>query len=272
MKKTVEEGVYRDMSNEVYHQKNGYYSSSVLKGALKGASYFFDTYVQGTGPDMSKNEAALHLGNYLHIALLEPENLESECVVYPAATRSGKKWKLFKNDPENAGKTIITMNELDKAADLIDSYNKSVVDLDGDEMEPAKGLFTGGDAEFSLFTELEGMPVKVRADYIIDKGDYMLIRDLKTTSRECNSAYQGQYVCNMFNYFLSGALYVDAFAKHYGKPCKFQLVFLSKSDYNVNVFEIGEESIEKGRTDYKKALECIKKWQKIGYRTGLRYV
>lgn len=267
-------GFYDDLSNEDYHADRTHYSSSVLKKALKGAKYFQE-YVVLALKEEKMSEAALALGNYLHIALLEPHLLESECEIYPKRTRAGKDFKVFQL--ENEGKTIITMSELETAEEIIQRFNTDYVDLGDKEETPCSKIFKDGKAEESLFTKLEGVPIKVRFDYAIYGKDKIIIRDLKTSSSTVNDAKEAHYVCQRYKYYLSAALYVDALKtqlKSLGykddTEVEFQFIFASKADKNINAYKVSEETLEFGRQQYRLALKNIKNWKKNGYKEGLR--
>ena len=264
-------GIYSDMSNEDYHGNRTHHSSSVLKTALNNPQEFFRVYVQGCDPSKKMNEAALAIGNYCHIALLEPHLLETETAIYPGASRRGAAWELFRT--ENADKTIITQTQLDLVNTMLEEFSKDMVDI-GDGLVAADALFQEGFAEESLFTELDGHNIKTRFDYRIEDIDGRgLIRDLKTTSRTANTPQEATDICNMYGYFTSAALYVDAAEKEFGKPYDFHLVFVSKKDLKTNVYKVSEKSLEIGRKMYKRAIKMIKLWEKTGnYTSGLREI
>jgi hypothetical protein len=270
----MNKGFYSDLSNEEYHADRTHYSSSVLKKALKGAKYFHEAVVLGVLEE-KMNEGALAFGNYLHIALLEPHLLEQECEIYMKRTRAGKDFNQFKLD--NEGKTIITLSELETAESIMQNFNNLMVDIGEEKEIAASTLFKGGTAEESLFTEIDGLPIKVRFDYKILGKEKLIIRDLKTSSSTVNSVQEAKYICNRYGYFLSAALYCDALRTALPElgirediEIEFQLVFASKSDYNINVYKVGKETLEMGRQAYKSAIASILKWKKIGFKEGLR--
>ena len=264
-------GFYPDevMPNERYHGDATHFSSTTLKKALKGAKYFHESVILRLTED-KMNEGALALGNYLHIALLQPHLLESDCEIYPKKTRAGKDFKTFQQ--ENLGKTIITMNELATAEDVMYQFKTQSVDLGGEQELPCVELFKGGKAEESLFTVIDGINIKVRFDYRLEINGDVVIRDLKTTASTANSPQEAAYICNRYDYFLSSALYVDALKTQFpeGTNVFFDLVFASKSDGRINVYRVGEETLNAGRLRYQKAIENIKKWSKNGYKEGMR--
>jgi len=268
-------GFYKNMKNEDYHNDDTHYSSTTLKKALKGSTYFYD-YVVTKSKVEDMPQAALDLGNYLHIALLEPELLESQTEIFPMQTRGAKTFSSFVL--ENEGKTVITMGELQTAEEIINSFNTDSIDIGEDAPLMCSRIFKNGYAEESLFTELDGLPIKVRFDYAIYKEGRIVIRDLKTTSSQANTTQDADYICLRYGYYISAALYVDALRTYLSKlgyaPATiidFELVFASKSDYNINMFRISEETLEKGRKQYKAAIALIKMWKEKGnYSEGLR--
>jgi len=267
---TKYKGLITDLSNELYHADRTHYSSSVLKQALKDPQEFKRIYVDG-GEPKPMSESALAIGNYCHLALLEPHLLNSEAAVFPGARRSGNAWKLFKT--ENEGKTIVTEGQLDLINTMLTEFNQGVSNL-GNGLETNKNIFKGGVAEESLFITLDRMPIKVRFDYKIDKGETLIIRDLKTTRDTANTPEEARRICEQYGYYLSSALYTDALMKFSGvNKVEFHLVFLSKQDFRTNVYKVGKSSMEKGRGQYKEAIEMIKKFKKTGvYSLGLREI
>ena len=266
-------GFYTDLSNQDYHDDTSHYSSSVLKKALKGAQYFYDYVVTKTKQEDMPTDA-LDLGSYLHTALLEPELLESTTEVYPMRTR-GKGFDAFKT--EHFGKTVITMAELETAEEIINRMNTDFIDVGETEDIPCKELFKGGKSEESLFTRLDDTPIKVRFDYAIYRKDHILIRDFKTCGGTANSESEADYICKRLGYYISAALYIDALRTALpglgypeDTPIYFELVFASKKDYNINIYRLSEETLEHGRQQYKKAIELIKLWKRVGYKSGLR--
>lgn len=263
-------GFYADLSNEDYHDDRSHYSSSVLKQAIKDPKEFKRIYVDG-GERKKMNETALAVGNFCHIALLEPHLLDVETAIFHGARRQGKAWEMFKH--ENEGKTIITSSQYDMVETMIKEFNATSVDLGGPKETPCTEIFKNGFAEESLFQKAHGLGLKVRFDYRLETKDGWVIRDLKTTSRTANTPYEATQICNDFGYFLSAALYCDMAEKATGLKHDFQLVFLSKQDFRTNVYKVSEESLEIGRQQYKKAIKLIKEWKKTGrYSTGLREI
>ena len=140
--------------NETYHSDRKFKSSSTLKLFLKDPREYHKRYVLGEERE-DTYKSAYDFGSYMHSLLLEPHKTDLEFAIFEGATRRGKVYEEFKSN--NEGKTIITASQAQQALDLLHLYNEHV---------DTAGLIQGGLAEHTLCVELEGMPIKVRADYI----------------------------------------------------------------------------------------------------------
>ena len=211
----IKKGFIKNLSNDEYHADRTHSSSSVLKKALNDPAEYHRVYVLGEEPK-SMNQSSLDFGNYVHTTILEPHLLEEEYVVFPG-TRRGKVWEAFKY--ANQDKTIVTSTQHDKAMDMCNNLYQTKLILDNEEVLGA-ALFLGGIAEESLFTDLEGLPIKVRTDYraLNTEATKGVIRDIKTTSSYVATSKDARDVCNSFGYILSASLYLDAIEKETGIP------------------------------------------------------
>ncbi len=245
----IEENTLLDITNEEYHSGNGYYSSSQLKDILKGRTIFYNKYIAKITKKLESK--AFDVGTAAHILLLEPELYAKEVAVYKGM-RKGSLFEDFK--AQNPDKVIISPLEEVK----VKSWVKRVVDN-----RLAQPLITGGIAEKSIFTEIDGLKVKARFDYCnVDEG---YISDLKTTTGELTEETLRQKVYH-WGYHISAALYLDCFNKVYDNKLKdFYLLFVSKTTLQVKVVKLDESIIEDGRQAYKKAIQEIKEVIKTDY-------
>jgi hypothetical protein len=202
--------------NETYHKDRKFKSSSTLKLFLKDPREYHKRYVLGEERE-DTYKSAYDFGSYMHSLLLEPEKTEDEFAVFDGATRRGKAYEEFKE--ANEGKTIITASQAQQAQDLYNLYHEHV---------DTQGLIVDGVAEHTLCVELEGMPIKVRADYIKEG----MIIDVKTSSDPVDKFSAAKTIIR-FDYDLSAALYVDAFKKYTGKDHDFIFAFLNKQTGDV---------------------------------------
>ena len=180
--------------NESYHQDRKFKSSSTLKLFLKDPREYYKRYVLKE-PREEMYKSAYDFGSYMHSLILEPEKTIFEFAIFEGATRRGKAYEEFKSN--NEGKTIITASQAQQALDLMHLFNEDV---------DTAGLIQGGVAEQTLCVELDGMPIKVRADY---KKDGLLV-DLKTTSDPVDRFSAAKTIIR-FDYDLSAALYAVSY-------------------------------------------------------------
>jgi exodeoxyribonuclease VIII len=272
-----------DLSNEVYHGGEGY-SSSQLKTILEDPEIFYRKYITKEIP--RESNANFDVGTYFHTAILEPELLESTCMVYPGAVRSGKAWEEFRDS--NSTKTIITKGDLVKATELIKAVNSSPIAmklLKGSSVEVStyvnlwvvgKDVYTvisssvqilkinGWESSSMAVEVLEEfatkITVKVRADSIrIGEG---VISDLKSTTGNCKNAHDIQTKVASYEYDLSTSLYLDIFTAATGELYdKFYWIFASKDKGNCKTWLASPKQIMVGRKKWKNAVvllaECL---------------
>ena len=243
--------------NETYHGDRKFKSSSTLKLFLKDPREYYKRYVLGEERE-EMYKSAYDFGSYMHSLILEPHKTILEFAVFEGATRRGKAYEEFKD--ANKGKTIITASQAQQALDLLHLYN--------DHVDTA-GLIEQGVAEHTLCVELEGMPIKVRADYIKEG----MIIDVKTSSDPVDK-YSAAKTIIRFDYDLSAALYVDAFKKYTGQDHEFVFAFLNKQNGDVGILKASEDLLNNGRKKYKAAIKGLAEAEKTGvyYKEGIQEV
>lgn len=243
--------------NETYHSDRKFKSSSTLKLFLKDPREYYKRYVLGEERE-EMYKSAYDFGSYMHSLILEPHKTVLEFAVFEGATRRGKAYEEFKD--ANKGKTIITASQAQQALDLLHLYN--------DHVDTA-GLIEQGVAEHTLCVELEGMPIKVRADYIKEG----MIIDVKTSSDPVDK-YSAAKTIIRFDYDLSAALYVDAFKKYTGQDHEFVFAFLNKQNGDVGILKASEDLLNNGRKKYKAAIKGLAEAEKTGvyYKEGIQEV
>lgn len=252
---TLELGLNYDISNEDYHADREYLSSSTLKLMNKCPREFYKKYVKEVKEDEKEEEerkpsTALTLGSYVHSIILEPHLVQKEYAIYNGGRKAGKDWIEFRDAPDNAGKTILNASQAAQGDLMKETYL---------ENKHATSLISSGHAEQTLCVELEGVKIKVRADYI--QGDKVV--DVKTTASGITYDEVQETIIH-WDYALSAALYVDAFSQHFGVPHSFYFIFLGKSPFGCEVYKASESLLENGRKRYKKALAKIRKARETG--------
>lgn len=241
----MKKGLIHDMSNEDYHGDKTAFSSSQLKTMLESPDMFYQQYILGRRKAM--DSPALRVGNAVHTKILEPEKFEDEYAIFTGKRRQGAKWDEFKK--ENEGKILLSEKDMLQ----VDIATENILNTDA-----TLPYINGGVAEVSLFTELEGVKIKVRADYLNETMAY--IQDIKTTSDVVNETNVRKKIAQ-FDYDLSAALYLDAFKSEGLNVDNFIWVFSSKGYQSCKVFKASNEMLENGRVKYKRALEQIKRYQ-----------
>lgn len=252
----LENGINTKCSNEDYHADREYISSSGLKLLLKDAQKFHKVYVLGEEDAAGGNQAAFDFGSFVHCMILEPHLLEKEFAIYQGATRRGAVYEAFLE--ENLDKIIITQSQKILADKLMLGFDEAIVDIEGEPHFVAE-FYRGGDAEYTVCTELDGIKVKVRTDYLRGKQ----IHDIKTTSSYLDRT-SIEKTCAMFGYDTSAALYVDTLDNVLGGSHSFYFTFLSKKDGTCKIYKASEQMIESGRKKYKEAIKLLKRARKSG--------
>ena len=247
--------VYRpeSLSNEEYHGDTTHLSSSALKTLLISPAAYKEKYIDGFS---SGSSDAMDLGSYVHALILEPHLVDTEFAVFPGKVRRGVAWEEFK--AANKDKTIITSSQVAKANEMLEGYSNS---------DHAKKLIADntGVPELSMFSEIDGVPVKIRTDFFTTNGD---IVDVKTTNAPLSEA-DIQSVIRKYSYDLSAALYVDVAKQYDGKDHDFYFVFLSKqSGAPCRAFKASKKLLELGRKKYREALALYSHCKAHGFETN----
>jgi hypothetical protein len=253
----MKEGFNDNISNEEYHGDREYISSSGLKLLLKNPSEFVKVYINGEKVDNS-NQSAMDFGSYVHALILEPHLVEAEFAVFEGLIRRGKDWDDFSEN--NKDKKIVTSNQRDEALRFLKTFHEKEVELLGEKL-PLSHFFTEGEAESTLCGTLDDVKIKTRFDYIKEG----IISDIKTTSSLIGSKKDVAKICEMFDYDLSAALYVDLAKKYTGKDHDFYFCFFSKANGDLSLWRASKGMIERGRAKYKRAIELLKRGRETGF-------
>jgi len=261
----LKKGFNPNITNEEYHKDREFLSSSGLKMILKDPYKFQAVYINGEEAEMSLNGAALAFGSYIHMAILEPQLLESHTAIYSGTQRRGTKWDLFYAD--NSSKVIITVAQEKQANKLLKEFETSVcvVTPDGaveDCEVMIASFFDAGNVEETLCSKLDGVSVKVRFDFRHPK-DYMVI-DIKTTAESLLSPTNISTICEEYGYDLSAALYADVAEQETGVKHAYYFCFISKNGGGTRMVRATESFLARGRAKYKRALQRVLKARETG--------
>ncbi|WP_417447227.1 PD-(D/E)XK nuclease-like domain-containing protein [Kangiella sp.] len=232
-------------SNKDYHASDAI-GSSTLKSIANS------TLAHALSSEFKESDAT-RLGSAVHAAILEPETFDDEFIVIPKIDKRTKAGKILAAEYEEKaqGKTIITEEQKLSVEQVVESIKRH---------STASAMLSGGEAEYSYYSEIDGVAVKCRPDYV-NQGALI---DLKT----CQDASADGFMraCFNFGYHIQAAYYLDIYNKVNGTDLKefFFIAVESKAPYSVNIFKMGEIEINLGREQYKKAFAQLVEYKKAG--------
>lgn len=203
-------------------------------------------------PDTTPS-ASMVLGSAVHTAILEPERMRTDYVLWDGGTRRGKAWDAF--EAENESKVILTATEFD----TVKAMRRSVL-----THEPAVRYLEAGTPEVSMQWEMAGRQFKGRIDWLTVIDGQPVIADLKTT----RDARPYKFGADAFNlgYHIQFALYCDGFAAlHGGQVPRFVVICVENgAPYEPAVFDIPEDVIEHGREEYMRLVTLLDECEASG--------
>ena len=256
-------GLVRDLPDEEYHKilppEEAFYSSSQFKDAVEDIEHFHKKYVSREVSTAvgSQTQSNFDVGSLYHCMVLEPHKVKDTFVIFKGAVKRGKAYEEFVAD--NKDKIIVSQKQYDTAASIAKAAG---------ENQSCQNLLAQGEPELSLFVELHGLRIKVRADFIDFERGFIL--DMKSTTGNPKNANDIQKKVSNLNYDLSAALYLDAFNEYCRlndlPPIKhFMWCFDSKDKLTSKVWTCSEEMIKVGRAKYMQGLNAIRRAQKKGW-------
>lgn len=205
---------------------------------------------------------ALLFGIAAHMAVLEPERFEAEYVTAPAVdrrTKAGKEeYAAFLE--ENAGKTVISREDMDTIRDMVEAIraNKTASDLLTGSHEvavtwPDPDTGVGCKAKFDCITEHDGKP------YVVD---------YKTTESCEDGAFER--AARKYGYKFQAGMYSEGFFQSYLTECGFAFVAQEKTaPYLVRVYFCDPEFVKEGYDQFRTLLgmyyECNQRDEWPGY-------
>lgn len=215
------------------------------------------------------------IGTVTHVAVFEPDRLESCCHVKPANYQDAKTgdWKKW-NGNATACKDWLAARQ-DRPIVSQDDYTRILGIRDSVFRHPAAALAlnTAGKAEQSLFVEdpETGLQLKCRADFLTGNADV----DLKTC-QDASPAGFAKAVAN-FGYDIQAAMTLDI--------CGFlglrveHVIFIAaekEPPFAVGVYELDARALEVGRNKYRRLLakyfECVTSEKWPAYSSNIEYL
>ena len=182
---------------------------------------------------------ALIFGQLLHKMVLEPDTLMDEFAVEPKVdkrTKAGKEAYAEFLD-SISGKTIVSMDQFEKAEEMAQAINKNAfaVKLLGGEHEK----------EYFWTDDMTGEECKCRTDCTVDIGSMSLIVDLKTTTDASSEGFMREAI--KYGYDFQAGMYKAGVDLVTGKDHGFVFVAVEKEPpYAVNILQADELFIKRG--------------------------
>jgi hypothetical protein len=228
------------MSNEEYHAKTKYESSSTVRKVLTSPKkYLYDKTAE------SVPTKAMEEGTAVHTFFLENELFKNRYCFKPKAfngrTKEGKQW-MEEHDHLNILAAEWEENLIHMNHSFLDSPAKIIYDI--------KGL-----TELSYFSEdLSGIKAKCRPDWISSDGHTVV--DLKTTQDASPKGFQ-KSIAN-FGYHIQSSFYMRVL-QNLDIPVK-EFIFIAiekTAPFCVGVYRASPEMIEEGNKKVDEAINQI---------------
>lgn len=244
-------GIIEGLSNDAYHADKAI-SSTGLKKLLTGTPAHLRAYLYN---DAKIESEALLRGSVLHSMLLEPDTLNDNYIFernyLVNKTRLSKNggtkehWDSLKEVAEVTGKPLVKYEIYAACKAMRDK-------VQAHDFWPNIGR--DAKKEISLFTEIEGVPVKARYDAILSDA----VIDLKT-SRDILTSANIQKTIVKLGYHFSAAMYLAIGRKLGIKVDRFVWIFVENQEpYGCRYVEASQEMLEIGEQEF---LKCLKKYK-----------
>lgn len=242
----TETGLRFDLSNEAYHSGPGI-SKSGLDAVAKSPAHYFARYLDENRPEREPT-AAMIAGTLAHCAVLEPEEFVIRYAVGPDISKATKEWKAFEASLAD-GRQAIKPDQLKQAFAQSTSV-RSIPDI--------ADLLSKGFAEVSAYwhDEETGILCKCRPDWVhpCDDGSVIIV-DLKTTTDASPREFSRSIA--KWRYHVQAAWYSDGYAKASGLTVRGFVFAAVETDFPhlPAAYMLDDESIDQGRSDYRRNLE-----------------
>jgi exodeoxyribonuclease VIII len=203
---------------------------------------------------------AMLLGTMAHVAVLEPNKLDTAFVEKPEGidfrTKAGKEWR------DSIGATpILDADEARAVRGIRDSIAAH---------DAAKALLAGCDSEVAMFAEHRtGLWIKGRVDALkVDSDNEAVIVDVKTTSAGADYGTFSRQAASL-NYHVSAAWYCHLAGLNGLPPARFYWIAVETvAPYAVAVYEIHPDALDLGVGMMNDALELIAQCEDEGRWPG----
>lgn len=215
----------------------------------------------------------LDIGSALHGACLEPDQFAAQFCTAPRVdrrTKAGKAtWAEFQES--NGEKVVLTAENMDIVRGMSDAifahpYANAL-------------LHSEGKTEFTVVWRDEdtGQLCKARLDKLIRQWEgYMTVVDIKSTRDASPFGFARE--CAKFGYYMQDAAYLEGLDSfNSGIHRRFFFIAVEKTPpYCVAVYELGEQSLEIGRSEWRQYLrqykQCVETGEWPGYSETLTQI
>lgn len=246
-------------TDEEYHAGEGVSKSGLWKLWTKTPYHFM--YVE------DEEKPHFTIGKAAHVAILEPETLESRVTRGPE-DRRGNKWKEAQDFAAYSKTMLLTASDYDLAL--------AIRDLAATSPELAAMRQSETIVETSAYhvDEETGVLVKTRPDMF--NIDMRVICDIKNMADASADAFSGSIA--KFGYHMQEALYSDVWARGSGHDVEafFFVCFEKCTPPTLAVYELDEAAAREGHAIYRDALkryaECERAGQWPAYPAGVQRI
>jgi len=222
------------MTNKEYRESEGISKSQLF---LMNKSPLHFKY--NLEKDEEEETKALVFGRAAHKYILEKEDFESEFAVAPTCDKRTKEGKQIYADfvVRNAGKDIITVEELDKIKEMSSAI---------DNVPLARQLLTGKVEQSYFWVDSDtGEKCKCRPDCISTYDERKVIVDYKTTD-SCEDGHFERSV-RKYGYKLQAGMYTEGLFNNEFEQYGFIFVAQEKTaPYAVRIYVCDQEFINQG--------------------------
>ena len=224
-----------------YYQDTEYVSNSMLSNLTGKSPEYFRFAMDNPQP----TTPAMRFGSAIHMNVLQPEEFNKNYAVSPKFDKRTKQGKIDYAEfvKKNTFKTVISEQDYELIEQMTDKLMR-----DSD----AKTLISRGTKERIIVWNNEEYDVNCKGMLDIYREDSGIIVDLKTTQ---DSSYNGfASSVRKFKYYKQAAFYLDAVGAQ-----EFYIVAIEKNPpFSINIIQIGDELLDKGRELYNRDLEVYK--------------
>jgi hypothetical protein len=204
------------------------------------------------------NHRVLDIGTAAHLAVLETHRFAERCSLIAADNYRTKAAQELRDACWAEGKTPLLPQDYELVNKLREALQASAA---------AELLFAPGDSEVSYTWDFDGVPCKARADRLVSKA----IVDLKTAVSASPEGFARAMLRE--GHHLRAAFYLDGWNEipwpegpiH---PTYLYVVVAKNPPHLVEVYQVGERSLEWGRRLYRKSLRLFRECQATGMWPG----